>query len=94
MCWAIKAANCQNGDTLGQEQVTAAPKEKVLEALGAAASNLRGELGESLATVEKFDVPLEQATTSSLEALKAYSLGEKAVHEKGPPVLCLTINVL
>jgi tetratricopeptide (TPR) repeat protein len=55
----------------------------VLDALGEAASKLRGELGESLATVQKFDVPLEQATTSSLEALKAYSLGEKAKNEKG-----------
>ena len=63
--------------------MTAASKEKVLDTLGEAASKLRGELGESLATVQKFDVPLEQATTSSLEALKAYSLGEKAVHEKG-----------
>ena len=70
--------NCQNGDTLAQEQVTAASKEKVLDALGEAASKLRGELGESLATVQKFDVPLAQATTSSLEALKAYSLGRKA----------------
>ena len=51
--------------------------------LGDAASKLRGELGESLATVQRFDVPLEQATTSSLEALKAYSLGEKAYREKG-----------
>ena len=68
---------------LAQEQVTAASKEKVLDALGEAASKLRGELGESLATVQKFDVPLEQATTSSLEALKAYSLGEKARNEKG-----------
>ncbi|MFY9527606.1 MAG: protein kinase, partial [Candidatus Acidiferrales bacterium] len=79
----LKAANCQNGDTLAQEQVTAASKEKVLDALGEAASKLRGELGESLATVQKFDVPLEQATTSSLEALKAYSLGQKAHTEKG-----------
>ena len=79
----LKAVNCQNGDTLAQEQVTAASKEKVLDALGEAASKLRGELGESLATVQKFDVPLEQATTSSLEALKAYSLGEKAFREKG-----------
>jgi serine/threonine protein kinase/Tfp pilus assembly protein PilF len=77
----LKAVNCQNGDTLAQEQVTAASKEKVLDALGEAASKLRGELGESLATVQKFDVPLEQATTSSLEALKAYSLGLKG--EKG-----------
>jgi tetratricopeptide (TPR) repeat protein len=80
----LKAVNCQSGDTLAQEQVTAASKEKVLEALGEAASKLRGELGESLATVQKFDVPLEQATTSSLEALKAYSLGAKAEDEKGP----------
>jgi serine/threonine protein kinase/tetratricopeptide (TPR) repeat protein len=80
----LKAVNCQSGDTLAQEQVTAASKEKVLEALGEAASKLRGELGESLATVQKFDVPLEQATTSSLEALKAYSLGLKAFNEKSP----------
>jgi eukaryotic-like serine/threonine-protein kinase len=71
---ALKAVNCQNGDTLAQEQVTAATKEKVLDALGEAASKLRGELGESLATVQKFDVPLEQATTSSLDALKAYTV--------------------
>jgi serine/threonine protein kinase/tetratricopeptide (TPR) repeat protein len=80
---ALKAVNCQNGDTLAEEQVTAASKEKVLNALGDAASKLRGELGESLATVQKFDVPLEQATTSSLEALKAYSLAFKANREQG-----------
>ena len=80
----LKAVNCQSGDTLAEEQVTAASKEKVLDALGGAASKLRGELGESLATVQKFDVPLEQATTSSLEALKAYSLGREATNEKGP----------
>jgi tetratricopeptide (TPR) repeat protein len=79
----LKAVNCQSGDMLAQEQVTAAAKEKVLDALGEAASKLRGELGESLATVQKFDVPLAQATTSSLEALKAYSLGLKALREKG-----------
>jgi eukaryotic-like serine/threonine-protein kinase len=80
----LKAVNCQNGDPLAQEQVTATAKEKVLDALGEAASKLRQELGESLATVQRFDVPLEQATTSSLEALKAYSLGRKANQEKGP----------
>jgi serine/threonine protein kinase/tetratricopeptide (TPR) repeat protein len=80
----LKAVNCHSGDTLAQEQVTVATKEKVLDALGEAASKLRGELGESLATVQKFDVPLEQATTSSLEALKAYSLGRRAADEKGP----------
>jgi eukaryotic-like serine/threonine-protein kinase len=80
----LKAVNCQNGDTLAQEQVTAASKEKVLDALGEAASKLRTELGESLATVQKFDVPLAEATTVSLDALKAYSLGRKAFNEKGP----------
>jgi serine/threonine protein kinase/tetratricopeptide (TPR) repeat protein len=79
----LKAVNCQNGDTLAQEQATAATKEKVLDVLGEAASRLRGELGESLATVQKFDVPLDEATTSSLEALKAFSLGEKAANDKG-----------
>jgi len=82
----LKAVSCQSGDTLAQEQVTAAVKEKVLDALGEAASKLRGELGESLATVQKFDVPLVQATTSSLEALKAYSLGKRAADEKGAAV--------
>ena len=80
----LKAVNCQSGDTLAEEQVTAASKEKVLDTLGEAATKLRGELGESLATVQKFDVPLAQATTSSLDALKAYSLGTKAFYEKGP----------
>ncbi len=80
----LKAVNCRSGDTLAEEQVTAASKEKVLDTLGHAASKLRGELGESLATVQKLDVPLEQATTSSLEALQAYSLGVKAGNEKGP----------
>jgi Flp pilus assembly protein TadD len=80
----LKAVNCQSGDTLAEKQVTAASKEKVLDAVGEAASKLRTELGESLATVQKFDVPLAEATTSSLEALKAYSLGRKAINEKGP----------
>jgi len=79
----LKAVNCRSGDTLAEEQATAASKEKVLDALGDAASKLRPELGESLATVEKFDVPLAQATTSSLEALKTFSLGMKAGGEKG-----------
>ena len=79
----LKAVNCQSGDALAQEQATAASKEEVLDSLGEAASKLRTEMGESLATVQKFDVPLAQATTSSLEALKAYSLGGKAANEKG-----------
>ena len=80
----LKAVNCQTGDTLAEALVTAASKEKVLDVLGIAASKLRGELGESLATVQRFDVALAEATTSSLEALKAYSLGRKAGNEKGP----------
>ena len=82
----LRAVNCQSGDTLAEEQVTAGSKEGVLDVLGEAASKLRGELGESLATVQKFDVPLEQATTSSLEALQALSLGEKASKDKGATV--------
>jgi len=78
----LKVVNCQSGDVLAQQQATAAAKEKVLDALGTAASKLRGELGESLATVQKLDVPLSESTTSSLEALQAYSLGVKVSHEK------------
>ena len=78
----LKAVNCQAGDLLAEEQVVAPAKEKVLDTLGEAASKLRGELGESLATVQKFDVPLAEATTSSLEALKAFSLGNIAYREK------------
>jgi eukaryotic-like serine/threonine-protein kinase len=79
----LKVVNCQSGDVLAQEQATAASKEKVLDALGEAASKLRGELGESLATVQKFDVPLAEATTTSLEALKAYNMGKTIWYEKG-----------
>jgi len=82
----LKAINCANGDTLAQEQATATGKEKVLDALGVAAARLRGELGESLATVQRFDVPLQQATTPSLDALRAYSLGRKEAREQGPRV--------
>ncbi|MGC1584016.1 MAG: serine/threonine-protein kinase, partial [Candidatus Acidiferrales bacterium] len=66
----LKAVNCHTGDVLAQEQATAASKEKVLGALGEAATKLRAELGESLASVQNFDVPLAQETTPSLEALK------------------------
>jgi hypothetical protein len=83
----LKAVNCRNGDTLAQEQVTAPAKEKVLAVLGDAATKLRTELGESLVTVQKFDVPLVEATTPSLEALQAFSQGWRAWKEKGE-VLC------
>jgi serine/threonine protein kinase/lipopolysaccharide biosynthesis regulator YciM len=79
----LKAVNCRSGNTAAEEQVTATSKEKVLDALGQAASKLRGELGESLATVQKLDVPLAEATTSSLEALQAYTRGINAADEKG-----------
>ncbi len=72
----VNAVNCLTGDSLAREQVQADKKEQVLGAVGKAASNLRGKLGESLASVQKFDAPIEEATTSSLEALKAFSLGE------------------
>ncbi len=73
----LKAVNCQTGDVLAQGQQTAPSKEKVLDALGDAAAKLRGQLGESLPSVQKYDVPLQEATTSSLDALKAYSSGRK-----------------
>lgn len=71
----LKAINCRTGDSLAQEQVTASSKEKVFTALDKAVTKLRGKVGESLSSVEKFDTPLEDATTPSLEALKAFSLG-------------------
>jgi serine/threonine protein kinase/tetratricopeptide (TPR) repeat protein len=73
----LRAANCQTDDTLAQQQVTAVSKEKVLSAVGEAASGLRTRLGESLASVQKYDAPLEDVTTSSLEALREYSLGRR-----------------
>ena len=81
---SLKVMNCETGDVLAQDQITAAHKEQVLDSLGEAASKLRSELGESLATVQRLDVPLAQATTSSLEALQAFSLGGKLSLEKGP----------
>jgi eukaryotic-like serine/threonine-protein kinase len=77
----LEAFNPQTGDTIAQEQVQARSKEEVLGALGRAATKLREDLGESLASIEKFDAPIEQATTSSLEAFKAFSLGfERQLH--------------
>jgi serine/threonine protein kinase/tetratricopeptide (TPR) repeat protein len=77
----LEAVNAQNGDSLAREQVEAESKEQVLRALDHAASQLRETLGESIGSVQKFDTPLEAATTSSLDALKEFSLGE-AEHEK------------
>jgi len=69
----INAINCQTADSLGSEQVEAESHEQVLKALGQAATKMRERLGESLATIQKYDAPVEQATTPSLEALKAYT---------------------
>ena len=74
----LKAVDCRTGDLLAQEQVTANGKEQVLKALGQAASSLRRKLGESLASIQKYDALPEDVTTPSLEALQAYSLGMKA----------------
>jgi tetratricopeptide (TPR) repeat protein/predicted Ser/Thr protein kinase len=79
----LEAMNCASGDALAREQVTAAGKEQVLPALGQAAAKLRNEVGESLSSVQKFDVPLSQATTNSLEALKARTQAVKAEREHG-----------
>ena len=79
----LEALNCSSGDVLAREQVTATGKEQVLPMLGQAAAKLRSEVGESLNSVQKFDVPLEQATTNSLEALKNLALGTKTQGERG-----------
>jgi serine/threonine protein kinase len=73
----LKAVNCRTGDLLSEEQVTANGKEKILEALGTASTELRARLGESLASVQKYDAPPASVTTSSLEALQAYTLGNR-----------------
>ncbi len=73
---ALDATNCATGDSLAREQVTALSKEAVLSAVGKAASSLRGKLGESLASIQKYDTPVTDATTSSLEALKAYAAAD------------------
>ena len=71
---AIEAVNAESGDVMAREQVEVAEKEQVLASLGRAAARLREKLGESLASIQRFDVPLPRATTSSLEALHSYAL--------------------
>jgi serine/threonine protein kinase/Tfp pilus assembly protein PilF len=78
----LKAINCNSGEAIAQEQVQAVAKEEVLKALDKVSSSLRAKLGESLSSVQKYDAPLEQATTPSLEALQAYTQGLK-MFEKG-----------
>lgn len=81
----LKAVDCQSGDVVAEDQITTDAKEKVLGILGNAASALRTKLGESRASLASFDVPLAQATTSSLEALQAFTLGDRAA-KKGDDV--------
>jgi serine/threonine protein kinase/tetratricopeptide (TPR) repeat protein len=73
----LSAIKCSTGEILTEEQVTADSKSQVLSALAQGASELRGKLGESLGSIQEYDVPLEQATTPSLDALQAYTLGRK-----------------
>jgi FOG: TPR repeat len=79
----LNAINCSTGDTLVAEQARASGKGEVLKSLDNSASAMRAKLGESLVSVQKFGTPIEEATTSSLEALKAYSIGRRATYFKG-----------
>jgi len=79
----LKAVNCVSGESLASTEAQASDKNHVLDALGKTASEIRNELGESLTTVQKFDTPLQQATTPSLEALKAFSSGYRVATISG-----------
>ncbi len=79
----LKAVNCISGESLASTEAQAGDKNHVLDALGKTASDIRNKLGESLSTVQKFDTPLDQATTPSLEALKAFSSGHKIFFTTG-----------
>ena len=79
----LKVANCASGESLASSEAQASDKNHVLDALGKTASEIRNKLGESLSTVQKFDTPLEQATTPSVEALKAFSSGRKVQRTEG-----------
>ncbi len=73
---ALDAVNCASGESLAREQVEAESKEQVLKGLGQAATDMRGRLGESVKSIQRFDTPIEQASTTSLEALKAFSMAQ------------------
>ena len=87
----LRAKNCRTGDVLDEEQVQAARKEDVLNALSQIASKFRTRVGESLTTVEKHDTPLQEATTPSLEALKAYSTAWKVHFSTGDATAALPL---
>jgi tetratricopeptide (TPR) repeat protein len=80
----LRAVNCESGKTLASTEAQASDENHVLSALGKVSVEIRNKLGESLSTIQKFDTPLEQATTPSLEALKAYSTGMQTLKTKGP----------
>ncbi len=80
----LKAVNCESGRTLASAEAQASDQNDVLDALGHVSVEMRNKLGESLSTIQKFDTPLEQATTPSLKALKAFSSGMQAMRTKGP----------
>jgi serine/threonine protein kinase len=94
---SLDAANCQTGEPFAREQVTADSKEKVLPALGEAATHLRSKLGESLSTIQRFDKPVQEVTTSSLEALKSYSqayvMNETGQEIQAIPLLKRTVGL-
>ena len=79
----LNALNCASGETLATASSQATDKNQVLGALGKVAEEIRGKLGESLASIQKYNTPIAEATTSSLEALKAFSLGMQARANKG-----------
>lgn len=85
----VRAVNCRTGDHISDMQNTVAAKELVLKALGDMTGQLRVKLGESLSTVQKFDTPIEEATTSSLEALQAYSIGRATMVQKDEAAACV-----
>src|SRR5262245_58275520 len=80
---SLDVSNCRSGDTLEKSQVQASGKDDVLKALGSAVDQLRRGLGESLASIEKYDAPIQGATTASLDALKSYSLGMSTRRRQG-----------
>jgi eukaryotic-like serine/threonine-protein kinase len=80
----LKAVNCKSGETLASTEAEASDENHVLNALGKVSVEIRNKLGESLSTIQKFDTPLEEATTPSLEALKAYSSAMQTMKAKGP----------
>jgi eukaryotic-like serine/threonine-protein kinase len=79
----LRAVNCSTGKTIASEQANAVDKNQVLAAIDKIAAEMRNRLGESLASIQKFDIPLKQATTSSLEALKAFSTGDQVTNTNG-----------